>query len=215
MKGESTTPTGAAILKACVDQFVEPAVFIPQKIGYGVGFKDFSVPNVLRVVLCEVPDEESTTPERSAGHYKIEANIDDMSPEAYEPLQATLMRLGASDVYFTSIVMKKSRPATCLSVLVPVNALDVVADAVLNHSTTIGLRILPFEKRTLPRELTRVQTSLGEVQIKIVSQPDGHRRWKSEFDDVRRLAEANQMDYLRAKQIIDRELDAHFQSSGS
>jgi uncharacterized protein (TIGR00299 family) protein len=209
VKGESTTPTGAAILKACVDEFVDPRLFVPHQIGYGVGHKDFDVPNVLRIVLGEVPETrqiDASKPE--AEHFKIEANIDDMSPEAFEPLQTRLMALGASDVYFTSVMMKKSRPAICLSVLVPAANVNEISDAVLNHSTTIGLRILPFEKRTLPRELVSVTTSLGTVQVKIVVQPNGVKRWKAEHEDVQRLAVDNDLDYLRVRGIIDHELAA-------
>ena len=70
---------------------------------------------------------------RAAEHYKIEANIDDMSPEAYEPLMDHLMAAGASDVHVTPIVMKKSRPAINLSVLCEAERVDALADAVLNE----------------------------------------------------------------------------------
>jgi uncharacterized protein (TIGR00299 family) protein len=200
--GESTTPTGAAILKATVTHAGVPDRFVAERVGYGIGMRDFAVPNVLRVVLGEVEHDVTGSPART-GHFKIEANIDDMSPEAYEPLVAHLLELGASDVYFAPIVMKKSRPATILSVLAEAARVDRLADAILNRSTTIGLRILPFEKRVLPRREVSVTTSLGEVRVKIVRRPDGGERWKSEFDDVRRIAETHGLDWLAAKQRID------------
>jgi len=75
--GESTTPTGAAILSATVTQFSPPQGFAPTKTGYGVGHKDFELPNVLRVALGDVAGATNNTP----GHFKIEANIDDMPAE--------------------------------------------------------------------------------------------------------------------------------------
>ncbi len=206
VEGESTTPTGAAILKASVDDFSPPRGLTIGRIGYGLGHKDFAVPNVLRVVMGEMAVLAAT-----ATHYKIEANIDDMSPEAYEPLIAHLTELGASDVYFTPIVMKKSRPATSLAVLCAEVHVDALADAVLNRSTTIGLRILPFQKRVLPRELVTVATSLGPVSVKVVTQPDGRTRWKSEFEDVKRIANEQNTDYLQIKAMLDREIARHFQ----
>lgn len=48
---ETTTPTGAAILAASVDEYSEIKNFIIEKVGYGVGFRDIEIPNVLRVYL--------------------------------------------------------------------------------------------------------------------------------------------------------------------
>ena len=50
---EATTPTGAAILAAMVDEFTESLNFPIVKTGYGIGHRDTDVPNVLRVFLCE------------------------------------------------------------------------------------------------------------------------------------------------------------------
>ena len=79
VKGEATTPTGAAILKSVVKEFSSPHDFLIHKIGYGIGQKDFEVPNVLRVILgelvvnpaCHYDEEEAI---------QIECNVDDMSP---------------------------------------------------------------------------------------------------------------------------------------
>ena len=121
-----------------------------------------------------------------------------------------LAELGANDVYFTPIVMKKSRPATTLAVLCSADKVQTLADAVLNRSTTIGLRILPFEKRVLPRETVTVDTSMGRVAVKVVTQPDGKTRWKSEFEDVRRIANERNADYLQIKAALDLEIARHF-----
>ena len=81
-----------------------------------------------------------------------------------------------------------------------------VADALLNNSSTIGLRILPFEKRVLPRQETVISTSLGDVRVKQVTQPNGQVRWKSEHEDVAVLADQHQRDYHSTKQLIDSEI---------
>lgn len=201
VEGEATTPTGAAILKAAVGRFEPPRHFRPRSIGYGLGARDFHVPNVLRLALGDCA--QTAVALEAAAHVKIEANIDDMSPEAYEPLIEHLLAAGADDVYVTPIVMKKSRPAINLAVLCAAGRADALADAVLNRSTTIGLRVLPFEKRALPRQTQTVDTEFGPVRVKVAVQPDGQRRWKSEFEDVRRIAEQAGLDYLQAKAALD------------
>lgn len=47
MPFETTTPTGAAIIKGNVDVYEEKPSFVIEKIGYGVGHKDFAIPNAL------------------------------------------------------------------------------------------------------------------------------------------------------------------------
>lgn len=51
VQGEATTPTGAAILAANVDEFTNTYRFSIEKIGYGLGTRDVTIPNVLRVFL--------------------------------------------------------------------------------------------------------------------------------------------------------------------
>ena len=203
VEGESTTPTGAAILKASVDRFEAPGNFTASALGYGIGTRDFAVPNVLRVLIGEL---DAGAP-AGMRHCRIEANIDDMSPEAFEPLLDHLFELGADDVYLTPVVMKKSRPGTCLTVLCGLEVQEALIAAVLNRSTTIGLRVAPFSKRVLARETETVDTRFGAVRVKIVTQPDGAVRWKSEFEDVRRIADAHGIGFLRARTEIDREID--------
>ena len=113
VSGESTTPTGAAILSTFVDEFEPKGIFVPQEIGYGIGHKDFELPNVLRVAMGDYQHSSA----QLSNHVKIEANIDDMNPEAFDPLIRALFKTGASDVYLNPIMMKKNRPAQCLVVL--------------------------------------------------------------------------------------------------
>lgn len=51
VKGECTTPTGAAIIKTLCDEFVDVLEFEVKQIGYGIGHKEFEIPNMLRTVL--------------------------------------------------------------------------------------------------------------------------------------------------------------------
>ena len=144
--GEATTPTGATILADAVDHWNSPRSFKASKTAYGVGTKDFSRPNVVRMSLGEAESGVETE-----SNVCIECNIDDMTPEAYEPLSERLFSLGAKDVYHTPIVMKKSRPGTKLSVLTTHDLKDEIISCILQNSTTIGVREWPVAKSMLPR----------------------------------------------------------------
>ena len=199
--GEATTPTGAAILKHSVTEFTPPTGFVPERIGYGLGQKDFAVPNVLRATLGSVAsafEQES--------NILVECNIDDMSAEAFAPLVDTLFAAGARDVYLTPIVMKKSRPGTKVSVLADDACLGAVTERMFHASTTIGVRQHRVDKRMLPRQERRIATSLGEVRVKVATLPDGSSRWKSEHDDIAALAARAGDEYLAVKARIDREI---------
>lgn len=49
--GECTTPTGAAIIKTMCDEFVDEIEFETKQIGYGIGYKKFEAPNILRTFI--------------------------------------------------------------------------------------------------------------------------------------------------------------------
>jgi hypothetical protein len=51
VKGECTTPTGAAIIKTLCSEFVDELEFEVNQIGYGMGHKKFEIPNMLRTIL--------------------------------------------------------------------------------------------------------------------------------------------------------------------
>lgn len=51
IQGELVTPTGAAIVAALAHDYSEQPDMEIDKIGYGAGYKDFEIPNLLRLVL--------------------------------------------------------------------------------------------------------------------------------------------------------------------
>ena len=53
VEGELTTPTGAAIVAALVDEFGPLPAMTIERIGYGAGQKDFTHPNLLRLMVGE------------------------------------------------------------------------------------------------------------------------------------------------------------------
>ena len=205
--GEATTPTGATILKCAVDAFEEPREFVAERIGYGIGHKDFDRPNVLRVVLGTAPTDGPRGYDVET-NVEIECNIDDMRAEAFEPLIEGLFAVGARDVVVTPALMKKSRPGHRVSVLAPPDRLEALVRRLTDDSTTIGVRFHDVQKWMLPRRTVSVETSFGKVRVKVVELPDGRKRWKSEHEDILALARARGDSYMMLKDAVDVEIAA-------
>jgi len=182
---EATTPTGAAIIAETVDRYNvnEPLKII--KTGYGVGHKDHPlVPNLLRVFLCE------TAEDNNRGHEAVmlECNIDDMNPEFYEYINGKLFEAGASDVFLSSVLMKKGRPGTVLSVIAEKGLTDKLSEILFRESTTLGIRTFSFTKETLSREFHEYETPYGKVKFKHSYYRGNEVSVKPEYDDCIRIA---------------------------
>jgi len=200
---EATTPTGAAILVATVDEFTDQINFKIQKTGYGIGQRDVSeVPNVLRVFLSENDKtEESTTLENA---WMVECNIDDMNPEWYDHLFRKLFEAGASDVFLTPIIMKKSRPANTLSVLCNSNIKPEIKAIIFKNSTTIGLREYSVTKTVLERQERVIETELGKINVKYSYYQGKEIRFKPESDELTRLANSHCLSLNEVEKIINK-----------
>ncbi|MCY6355032.1 nickel pincer cofactor biosynthesis protein LarC [Clostridium sp. ZS2-4] len=189
---ETTTPTGAAILAANVNEFTDMKEFTIEKIGYGVGERDTDIPNVLRVYLAKKKVEESTLEECLKDECSIlECNIDDMNPEIYQYLMEKLFNAGALDVYKTSIMMKKNRPGTMLRVICEDNNKTKLVEILLKETTTFGVREYKVLRTKLKRDFSRVNTIYGEVNVKNAYFKGRKIKWKAEYEDCKRLAEEN------------------------
>ncbi|MGH7394176.1 MAG: LarC family nickel insertion protein, partial [Candidatus Methylomirabilales bacterium] len=153
-------------------------------IGYGAGTRELSgQPNCLRLILGDSP-EPGATDEVAV----LEANIDDMSPQLFEPLMEDLFAAGALDVYLTPVIMKKSRPATVLTVLAEAGAEGRLAPLILRGSTTFGLRVSRRERLKLTREIRTVRTPYGPVAVKVGRLGERTVQVSPEFEDCRRIA---------------------------
>ncbi len=184
---EATTPTGAAILVAIVDEFTEQINFPITKTAYGIGHRDVSeVPNVLRVFLSETKTAVGDLKEETAT--VLECNIDDMNPERYDFILEQLFKAGASDAWMVPIIMKKSRPAIQLNVLCVPEKVGKMKHIIFTHSTTIGLRETTIKKSVLSRIEKVVETKFGKVRVKQSLFEGKVVRSKPEFDDCREIA---------------------------
>lgn len=184
--GETTTPTGAAILAALTDPAPPPA-FTPEKLGFGVGTKDFADrPNLLRMTLGTVAEAVA-----SNALWVLEANLDDSSPQLFARLFERLFEAGALDVWATPALMKKARPAQVLSVLAESSRRPALEQVLFLESTTLGVRAHPVERAALSRRFETVQTPYGPVRIKLGERSGQVLNAAPEYEDALACAKAS------------------------
>jgi uncharacterized protein (DUF111 family) len=95
---------------------------------------------------------------------------------------------GALDVFWIPVQMKKNRPGTLVTVLCEREATDRLAEVLLRHTTSFGVRIHEAYRRKLAREVVKVQTRYGEIECKI-GRLDGVVVQRSpEFDSCKNAA---------------------------
>jgi uncharacterized protein (TIGR00299 family) protein len=183
IRAELTTPTGAAILAATVQEWVETPSLTLERIGHGAGTKDFlEQPNLLRVLAGS-----RASPPSSGFVWVIEANLDDVPGEVVGYSLERLFAAGALDAYTVPVQMKKGRPGVLLGVLAPPEKKDTLVDLLFRETGTFGVRYHRVERATLSREPIQVTTPWGPVAAK--------RGWREglelitpEFEDCARVA---------------------------
>lgn len=180
IQGELCTPTGAALLKQFVTEFGNMPPMVPEKIGYGMGKKDFSIANCVRAILGDTAQAPETV-------WELTCNLDDMTPEDIGFAMEQLLDSGALDVFTTPIGMKKNRPGVMLTVLCKENVKQALVTCLFLHTTTLGIRETACNRYTLDRNIETVQTKYGNVRIKTTS-GYGITRQKAEYDDLARIA---------------------------
>jgi pyridinium-3,5-bisthiocarboxylic acid mononucleotide nickel chelatase len=186
VRSELLTPTGAAVLTTLA-RFERPS-FVPSAIGYGFGQRELPWPNALRVWLGETADDATVN-----GEILLETNIDDMNPQFFDLLSDRLFAAGALDVWLSPITMKKGRPATQVSVLLPAAKRAEVENVLFENSTTLGVRSMPVERVKAARTIESVTTRWGDVRLKL-------RIWNGrtieampEYDDCLRIAQEHEL----------------------
>ena len=182
LEGELTTPTGAAILKACATGFGEIPSMRLSAVGYGAGSRDLDrIPNIIRLLVGERSDYEADRV------VLVETNIDDMNPQFFSHLYPDLFATGALDVWTASILMKKGRPGFLLKVLAERQDVSTIVDFLLRETTTSGVRMMEVERVKLPRQSREVETRYGKVKVKVF-RIDTTERCAPEYGDCLRIA---------------------------
>lgn len=180
IRSELCTPTGAALLKYFVSEFVAMPTMQVENVGCGTGKKDFKCANVVRAFIGETADKGDRIIE-------LACNLDDMTPEELAFAMEELFSLGALDVYFTNIGMKKSRPGVKLTCMCREKQREQMLECIFKHTTTLGVREYACKRYELGRSEKAVRTQDGDVRVKI-SSGYGVVREKAEYEDLAAIA---------------------------
>lgn len=187
VEGELLTPTAAAILTTLAHNFGPMPPMTVENIGYGAGTSDFSIPNMLRVLIGETRDDpaESCEIEDVA---VIETGIDDMNPQIYDYVIMKILEMGAMDIFLTEIQMKKNRPGTLVTVICPLERVGEFADFLIRETTSIGLRWRREHRIKARRRTEAFRTKYGLIKIKTAQMGGDIVNVSPEYDDCRRIA---------------------------
>ena len=189
LQAELVTPTGAAIVKTLVTRFAAFPEMRIEKSAYGAGTRDFpGHPNVVRLTIGEAASSVLAANTASDTVTVLEANLDDMNPQVFGYVMDRLLEEGALDVFGVPVQMKKNRPGALLTVLAKPEDAARLTQIIFTETTTLGVRRRDERRQTLARKWQSVNTTWGEVRIKIASMNGTVTNYAPEYEDCRRIA---------------------------
>src|SRR5882724_484823 len=199
LRAELVTPTGAAIVKVLATRFQPLPGMKIEKIGYGAGSRDFpGHANVTRILVGTSGTGAQSDPAELVGLEAqretitiLEANVDDMNPQLFGYLLYRALDSGALDVFGTPVQMKKSRPGMLITMLCKPEAAQQLTKLVFFETTTLDVRMREEKRAVLLRSSITVQTQWGELRMKIANLNGTTANYAPEYEDCRRIAEAN------------------------
>ncbi|WP_347353615.1 nickel pincer cofactor biosynthesis protein LarC [Acetoanaerobium noterae] len=183
LQAETVTPTGAAILKGLNAKQVSNLSMKIMKTSIGCGTKNFDIPNILRAILFQ-PNDYYIREKLAV----LSCNLDDMTGELMGNAMEELFDAGALDVWFSPIMMKKSRPAYKLEVLTTMHQKEAISKVIFEQTTTIGIREQIIDRKSLKRKIRSQKTELGSIRIKEAYLGYKKINQKPEFEDLKALA---------------------------
>jgi pyridinium-3,5-bisthiocarboxylic acid mononucleotide nickel chelatase len=183
--GELVTPTGATLAVTLAESFGPLPSMRVRRIGYGAGSREIpDHPNLLRLLLGDLVDAAAVRETVLV----VETTIDDLTPQIYGHLMDRLFDAGALEVFYTPIQMKKNRPGTKVTVILPEFRLEEISRVIFRETTTIGFRYLPMGRIELSRTMETVRTPYGPVRMKISYHNGEEVQATPEYEDCRTLS---------------------------
>ena len=180
---ELVTPTGAAMLRALDCEFSRPAAVFDH-IGYGAGTRNPArFPNVLRIsigesVTCATDDSiarETVT--------VLECALDDLSPQIVAHATQLALEHGALDAMATSVMMKKGRLGTVITILCRPADAPRFEELLFRETSTLGIRTRTEQRRVLNRAHATVVTPYGKIRIKTATLDGVLMHAQPEYED--------------------------------
>ena len=217
IKKELVTPTGCAIAATLSSFFGAPPAITLQTIGLGAGGRDLELPNILRLWIGTVGHEKNAqaraTSEAPLSHPTASANreeksapetekivelqtqIDDCSPQAIAHTFNRLFAVGAVDVFTQSVLMKKNRLGTLMTILCPEDAIAACETVLFTETTTLGIRRTHQSRSVLLREMITVETDYGAIAVKVARAKVGSAvlNVQPEYEDCARVAKQHKV----------------------
>ncbi|MEV6832298.1 nickel pincer cofactor biosynthesis protein LarC [Amycolatopsis sp. NPDC051102] len=187
---ELCTPTGAALLVTLAGAYGPMPACVPLRVGVGAGTAD--PPGHANVVRVVVGTAVAAAPAWvSTAMTVVETTVDDLDPRLWPEILATLRSAGAADAWCAPVTAPKGRPGVVLTALAAGDRVDGVCAAVFAHTSTLGVRLSPVERRALPRDSVTVDYRGTPVSVKrgflhgevVTTQP--------EYEEVKAAAEAS------------------------
>jgi pyridinium-3,5-bisthiocarboxylic acid mononucleotide nickel chelatase len=164
---ELVTPTGAALIAALASGYGELPRMRLEATGYGAGSRELgSRPNVVRALLGE-PLRDAYPPAPAAEVALVETNLDDLLPELVPDAVEEVSAAGALDTWVTSVQMKKGRPGVVISAIARPADEAAVAEAMVRHTSTLGVRVSRALRWELEREWRTVEVGDEPVRVKV------------------------------------------------
>ena len=203
---ELSTPTGIALLLAMVDSFDSPSKFFIDSYGVGAGQKNFSFPNLLKVLKIRSSSNKSNISVSPLFEEVSiqEAWIDDQTPEEVAMFVNLLRNEGALDVSYKAINMKKDRIGFSLVAIVPIEKEKFFRELWFKYSNTIGLRERRQGRWILPRREGYCETSFGKIRFKETTMPSGEKLIKPENDEILKLQKKYNLTIQDIRSTINR-----------
>ena len=195
--GELCTPTGAALLKFFVNYFSDMPCMAVDKIGYGMGTKNFETANCVRAFIGTAENDADDTD----SVVELSCNIDDMTAEELSFAADILLDSGALDVFTSPVVMKKGRLGSLLTVICKSEDKDKFVKLIFKHTSTIGIRESIHKRYVMNREICIAETEFGAVKIKN-SSGYGTKKSKFEYEDLARICRENNISLDKLKSLL-------------
>lgn len=201
--GELCTPTGAALLTFFATGFGKMPVMSVEKIGYGMGKKDFEKANCLRAMLGEAVKEYKKTAASNGGSIvELVCNLDDMTAEELGFAMERLFAARALEVFTVPCNMKKDRPGQVLHVICEPEDEEHLVEEIFKHTTTLGIRRTMVERYRLERRMETIHTGYGDIRKK-TAEGYGVSRYKYEYEDLAEIARKENLPLDAVRRIAD------------
>ena len=139
---------------------------------------------------------------------ELACNVDDMTGEDVAFAAEIFLENGALDAFTIPCTMKKGRPGTLITVLCRENDREKMAQLMLRHTTTLGVRIAVKERRILARtesEFNIPENAPHAAGCKIrykTSTGCGVTRTKYEHDDLAKISRAHGLTLEQVRALL-------------